>query len=459
MSTSTPHDEQFPVREAYSHEAEQALIASLLIDGSAITLALDIVAPDDFHNARNRLCYEACLELFHSGRPIDGVTLVGALNERQQLESVGGSEYISSLRTPTSLHIPHYARTIRDAAHRRRMAEAGRQIYELGLTSTDSVELMFGNAVDLLFKVQPSQADHGLVPLSNLYDAYLQGDRELDDPQYGRPLPTHYPDLDQLLGGGVRRSDLIILGARPSLGKSSLAFNIAINAAKDGAVCALFNLEMSNEQVAQRILASESGVPAMRIQTQLYTVAQEEALVQCIGSLSSLSAYSDDTPYQTVAQMRSKAQRLQMEIGLDLVVVDYLQLISDSDRRRGNRVEQITEISRHLKGLARDLNVPVLACSQLSRQLENRPNHRPQLSDLRDSGSIEQDADVVMFLHREDHFATEEEWQRQYPGQPYPRNIAELIIAKHRHGPTGQFNLYFRQELMRFESLQRTDDP
>jgi replicative DNA helicase len=263
--------------------------------------------------------------------------------------------------------------------------------------------------------------------------------------------------LDEILGG-VQRSDLVILGARPSLGKSTLALNICLNAAKNGSTAGVFSLEMSREQLALRILSSEAEIDSHRLRLGLLTEAEGERITDAIGLLSDLPVYIDDTPFQSMIEMRSKSRRLSLEHGLDLLVVDYLQLIQGRGGRTDNRVQEISEISRSLKIMARDLNLALICCSQLSRSVEQRTGHRPMLSDLRDSGSIEQDADVVMFLHREDVYTTEDEWAQQNPGQPYPKSVADLIVSKHRNGPTGSLQLFFRGDYVRFDSLARVDD-
>ena len=232
--------------------------------------------------------------------------------------------------------------------------------------------------------------------------------------------------------------------------------NIALNAAKSGATVGIFSLEMSQEQLALRILAADAEIDAHRLRLGLYTEAQEQRIIDSIGSLSDLPVYIDDTPIQGMVEIRSKARRLSLEHGLDLLVVDYLQLIVGKGRG-DNRVQEISEISRSIKGTARDLNVPIITCSQLSRLVEGRPGHRPQLSDLRDSGSIEQDADVVLFIFREDVYYTEEDWEQHFPTRPYPRNLAEIIVAKHRNGPTGSVKLRFRDNLIRFDAVARDE--
>ncbi len=266
---------------------------------------------------------------------------------------------------------------------------------------------------------------------------------------------TGYNNLDLLLGG-MQRSDMIILGARPSLGKSALAVNRSLNAAQNGGVVGIFSLEMSRDQLALRILSSDAEIDAHRLRLNLTNDAEEQRITDSIGRLSELPVYIDDTPFQGMVEMRSKARRLSLEQGLDLLVLDYMQLVQG--RGRGdNRVQEMSEISRSVKGMARELNVPVLTCSQLSRVVEGRPGHRPQLSDLRDSGSIEQDADIVMFIHREDIYSTEEEWEQHYPNREYPKNLAEIIVAKHRHGPTGSVKMRFRDNLVRFDAIEVDD--
>ena len=453
MTISQPYIER-PL--PYDHDAEAAVLGALLIDGDALHRVLPVIKPEDFHRARHQYCYAACIAVFGRQEAIDQITVARELAQRERLDAVGGLPYLGQLvaNTPTSVNVEHYAGIVADTAAKRRLIDAGNRIAELGFEDDADADEKMRQAVDVLFRVQPT-SERGFVPLGSVLDVYLQGDigdvSLSDEP----PLQSGYSDLDGLLGG-LQRSDMLIVGARPGLGKSSLALNICVNAAKTGQVCGIFSLEMSREQVAMRILVAESGVDSHRLRLGLLSEPEENIIADAVGALSGLPIYIDDTPFQTTMDMRSKAQRLKLEHGLDFLVVDYLQLIQGMGSRRGygeNRVQEISEISRSLKGMARDLNVPVFTCSQLSRVVENRPGHRPQLSDLRDSGSIEQDADIVMFLYREDKNYTEEEWEQHAPGRPYPRNIAELIVAKHRHGPTGSLHLYFRDNLMRFDQL------
>ena len=362
--------------------------------------------------------------------------------------------------TPTSAHSEEYAEIVSRTSTMRKLIDAAAQISALGYNDTDDVDGTLRQAEDALFAIRGGGQARGFVPLRQIYDQYLQDRASVGEPtlDIGGPVMSGFADLDELLGG-MQRSDMVILGARPSLGKSTLALNICLNAARNGYTSGIFSLEMSREQLGMRILSSEAEIDSHRLRLDLTTFAEQQRIIDAIGQLSDLAVYIDDTPNQSMVEMRSKARRLSLEQGLDLLVVDYLQLVEGPRRGYGgNRVQEISEISRSLKAVARDLNVALVACSQLSRLVENRPSHRPLLSDLRDSGSIEQDADVVMFIHREDVYTTEEEWEQQRPGQPYPKNIADIIVAKHRNGPTGNIQLEFRDNLVRFESFARVPE-
>ena len=444
--------------------AEEAVIGSLLIDGDSFLHIAHLIKPEDFYRERNRLCFAACTDLFQRSEAIDQVTLARELSRTGELDNVGGMGYLSHLIsiTPTSIHAEHYALVVYRTSIMRRLINAASRISAIGYEDTADVENTLRQAEDVLFRVRGERVEQGFISLRQIYDQFLEERAALADPleDSTAPIMTGYNDLDELLGG-MQRSDMLILGARPSLGKSALAVNIALNAAKNGATTGIFSLEMSREQLALRILAGDAEVDAHRLRLGLYTEAEEQRIIDSIGNLSDLPVYIDDTPFQGILEMRSKARRLSLSPdGLDLLIVDYLQLIQGQNRARGgeNRVQEISEISRSLKGIARDLRVPVLTCSQLSRVVEGRPSRRPVLSDLRDSGSIEQDADIVMFIFREDVYYTEDEWQQHFPDRPYPRNIAEIIVAKHRHGPTDSVKLRFRNNLVRFDALGRDED-
>ena len=438
-------------------EAEEAVLGSILIDGECLTRLVPLLKEGAFYRERNQLCFDAALSLFQRDQAVDQVTLAGELARTEKLVLAGGMAYLSHLVsiTPTSVHAEDYAQVISRTSSMRRLIDAGNRIIDLGYADTEDIEATMRQAEDALFTVRGTGQPRSFVPLKEIYDQYLQEQASAAaDPEFsGMPIMSGFPDLDECLGG-LQRADLVILGARPSMGKSSLAVNMAVNAAKSGQTCGVFSLEMTREQLALRILASEAEIDSHRLRLGLYTHMEEDRIIDSIGRLSDLPVFIDDTPYQSMVEMRGKARRLALERGLDLLVVDYLQLVQGKQKwGQSNRVQEITEISRELKVLAGDLKVVLIACSQLNRMVENRPNNRPRLSDLRDSGSIEQDADVVMFIHREDVYTTEEEWTQTHLGQDYPRNIAEIIIAKHRKGPTGSIRLEFVDNLVRFDSV------
>ena len=441
-------------------EAEEAVVGSLLIDSDSFVRIAHVIKPEDFYREKNQICFSACLSLFQRGEAIDQVTVARELSRTERLDTVGGMAYLSHLIsiTPTSAHSEHYAGLVARTSTMRRLIDAASRISTFGYDDTDDVEGTLRQAEDVLFSVRSGYGNRDFIPLREIYDEYLEERAAVVEPsdQNTGPIMTGFNDLDELLGG-LQRSDMIILGARPSLGKSTLAMNVSLNAAKNGAKVGVFSLEMSREQLALRLLAADAEIDAHRLRLGLYTEAEEQRIIDSIGRLSELPVYIDDTPFQTLVEMRSKARRLSLENGLDLLIVDYLQLIQGKGRG-DNRVQEIGEISRSLKGMARDLGVAVLTCSQLSRAVEGRTGHRPQLSDLRDSGSIEQDADVVMFIHREDRDYTQDEWDQQNPGKPYPKNIAEIIVAKHRNGPIGAMKLVFRDNLVRFDSMVSSEN-
>ncbi|MFH1560144.1 MAG: replicative DNA helicase [Chloroflexota bacterium] len=438
-----PHDER----------AEESVIGSLLIDGDAILTVSTLLQPEDFYGERNRWCYEACLSLWDSNEAINPVTVGHRLALLERLEQVGGPSYLGHLvgSVPTSAHVEHYARIVSRTHTLRRLIGAAGEIASLGYDGGVDVDRALSQAEDLLFHIRSGQETRDFVAIRDVLDQYLEESARLESPlERGEtPIYTAFVDLDQLLGG-LQRSDMIVLASGPSVGKSTLALNIARHAAGQGAAVGIFSLEMSREQIGHRFLSSEANVDLRAVRQRLYGDLAERRIVNAAGTLSELPIFIDDTPIQGIVEIRSKARRLHMERKLDLAIVDYLQLIQGTGRRE-NRVQEVGEITRSLKGIARDLNIPVLALSQLSRAVEARPSHRPQLSDLRESGSIEQDADVVMFIHREDQRFTREEWERQYPDQEYPRGLADLIVAKHRHGPLDTISLRFNGAMARFE--------
>ena len=440
-----PHDER----------AEESVIGSLLIDGDAIVSAVGILHPEDFYRERNRWCYEACLDLWDSNEAINPVTVGHRLAMMNRLEEVGGPAYLGHLVSyvPTSAHLEHYARIVSRTHTLRRLIGAAGEIAALGYDGGPDVDRALTQAEAVLYGIRTGQETRDFVAIREVLDQYLEESASLTGTleRHETPIPTSFSDLDQLLGG-FQRSDMIVLASGPSVGKSTLALNIGRHAAEQGAAVGIFSLEMSREQIGHRFLSSEADVDLRRVRQRLYSEVEERRIVNASGALSELPIFIDDTPLQSIVEIRSRSRRLHMEGKLDLVIVDYLQLIQGTGRRE-NRVQELGEITRSLKGVARDLNVPLLALSQLSRAVEMRPSHRPQLTDLRESGSIEQDADVVMFIHREALRMSEDEWEKQYPDRDYAyfRDRAELIVAKHRHGPLDTLDLRFNGAMARFE--------
>ncbi|MBI2831668.1 MAG: replicative DNA helicase [Chloroflexi bacterium] len=437
--------------------AEEAVIGSLLIDGSAAYQVATFLQQPDFYSERNMLLYGACLSLYQRNEAINQITVAQELDRQGKLETCGGVAYLSHLISicPTSLDIEEYARIVNRLSVMRRLIESADRIAEIGYKADPDVDASLNKADDILFKLRHGQSDRGLVPIRQVLNKYFEGAATVDGAQSierSTHIPSGFIAVDDFLDG-FQRSDLVIIAGRPGMGKTSFALNIARNVAvQQKATVAMFSLEMSRESVVQRLLASESGVNLRRFQMASHPEHEERRIMDAIGVLSEAPLYIDDSPQVRVVEMRSKARRLFYERGIDLVIVDYLQLMQGD--RRDNRVQEVSEISRSLKLLARELNAPVIAVSQLSRAVEWRSTHRPQLSDLRESGSIEQDADVVGFIYREEMYVQREDWDAQHPGEEYPEGIAEFIIAKHRNGPTGDVKLRFRGSVTRFENLE-----
>jgi replicative DNA helicase len=442
------------------NDAEEAVIGSLLIDGASIFQIADFLQASDFYFEQNRLLYEAAMALYQRDEAIDQVTLAQELSRTGKLETCGGAARLSYLISvcPTSLDIEHYARIVYRLSVMRQLITAGDRITAIGYESAPDVEESLAKAEGILFRLRRGGTINDLTHIREVLDKYFE---VAPPPSEERPeqLPfvlSGFAGLDEFLNG-FQRSDLIFIAGRPSMGKTSLALNIARNAAVEHrATVALFSLEMSRDSLVTRLVASESGVNARRIRFGEHKTEEEERKVmEATGVLSEAPIYVDDTPMIRMAEMRSKALRLNYERGIDLVILDYLQLMQGETAGRGeNRVQEISFISRSLKALAREINAPVLAVSQLSRAVEWRASHEPQLSDLRESGSLEQDADVVLFIYRDEYYyKSEEEWIAAHPDREYPREEADVIIAKHRNGPTGRVKLRFRHNLAKFETL------
>jgi len=450
------YDEKVPPHDP---DAEEAVIGSLLIDGNVIYKIASFLQPSDFYYETNRWLYEACLALYQ--RPdeaINQITVAQELSRRQRLEPVGGAAHLSHLIAicPTSLDIEHYAQIVYRLAVMRRLIQAADRIAAVGYEAGPDVDESLNKAEDILFRIRHGQSPRDFTHIRHILDKYFEPPvPETAEGAVRGAKPyvlSSYTGLDEVLGG-FQRSDLIIIAGRPSMGKTSFALNIARNVAVEQQGCvALFSLEMARDSLVLRLLASESGINARRVRLGLHSEFDERKIMEAIGVLSESAIYIDDSPRLKIVEMRSKARRLHFEHGIDLIIVDYLQLI-EGENRGENRVQEISYISRSLKALARELNVPVIAVSQLSRAVEGRPSHIPQLSDLRESGSIEQDSDVVLFIYRDEYYTTEEVWQNQFPDKEYPREEADIIIAKHRNGPTGQIKLRFRHNLARFENI------
>ncbi len=441
-------------------DAEEAVIGSLLIDGAAIYKIAIFLQQPDFYNEQNQWLYGACLSLYQRNEAINQITVAQELDRQGKLEACGGAAYLSHLvsMVPTSLDIEHYAQIVYRLAVSRRLIDAARQIEAIGYQAEPDVDTSLNKAEDVLFKLRHGQGPRDFVHIRQVLDKYFED--AAPSPAsgvrgYEEVLPytlSGFAGLDELLGG-FQHSDLIIIGGRPSMGKTSLSLNIARNAAvEQGACVAFFSLEMARDSLVWRLLSSESGVNLSRIRLGLHTEEEEKRIMEATGKLSEVSIYIDDTPQLQMVEMRSKARRLHSEHHIDLIILDYIHLIQTGGRPE-NRVQELSFISRSLKGLARDLDVPVLALSQLSRASEFRASHVPQLSDLRESGSIEQDADVVIFVNRDElHYPTREAWEVVHPGEQYPPP-ADIIIAKHRNGPIGQISLRFVPKTARFENI------
>lgn len=431
-------------------EAEASLLGALLIDSDAIVKIADQLTPGDFYDPKHQHIYEAAKQLYDKHSPIDVLTLSDQLKSNDMLEEVGGAAYLTELTNfvPTAAHIEKYAEIVAQKSLRRRLIKASQEIVTLGYNEAENLPDLIEQAESRLFEVSQRHVKQDVTSLESiLSESFDRLDELHKDKDKIRGIPTGFKDLDNILAG-LQQSDLFILAARPSMGKTALALNIAHNVslgAKQPVL--LFSLEMSKEQLVDRMLAMESGVHAWALRTGNLSDSDFEKIGQAMGALSEASIYIDDTPSITVSELRTKARREAHKHQLGLIIVDYLQLMSGGSRFSGdgNRVQEITEISRGLKSIARELNVSLIALSQLSRSVESRSPQIPQLQDLRESGSIEQDADVVAFIYREDYYNPETE----------RRNLTDILIKKHRNGPTGGVELFFDRETQRFRSLDK----
>ncbi|MCX6804605.1 MAG: replicative DNA helicase [Patescibacteria group bacterium] len=428
-------------------QAEASLLGSLLMDKDAIIKIADVVHIDDFYVDKNSHIFESILSLYEKREPLDVVTLSEELDKQGTLKSMGGASYLTELvnGVPSAAHVVQYAQFVAQKATLRRLIKASSQINTMAYDEDQPLDSLLDNAEKTLFDVSQKHLRQNFVSIKDvLAESFDRLDSLHKDKESLRGVPTGFSGIDNLLAG-LQKSDLIILAARPSMGKTSLALNIAQNVAtKEGVPVGVFSLEMSKEQLIDRLLASEAGIDSWKLRTGSLEDKDFEKLNKAMGVLSEAPIYIDDSAMANVMEMRTKARRLQSEHDLGLIVIDYLQLMSGRNSSE-NRVQEISEISRGLKGMARELNVPVIALSQLSRSVEQRSPKIPQLSDLRESGSIEQDADVVMFIYREDYYEKDSE----------KKNIADILIKKHRNGPTGEVELFFQPEQTLFKSIDR----
>lgn len=429
-------------------DAEASLLGALLIDADAIVKIADTLAKEDFFDTKHARIYEAAVQLYEKHSAIDVLTLSDQLKSNGSLDTIGGPTYLTELTNfvPTAAHVEQYADIVAQKSMRRRLITASRDIGAFGYDESRSLRVLIEEAETRLFNVSQQHIKQNIVSLEAiLAESFERLDDLHKDKQKIRGVPTGFKDLDGMLAG-LQRSDLFILAARPSMGKTALMLNLAHNVAMQSKEpVLLFSLEMSKEQLVDRLLSMESGVDAWALRTGNLTDDDFEKIGEAMGALSEAPIYIDDTPGITVSDMRTKARREAHIHPLGLILVDYLQLMSGGGKFGGdfNRVQEISEISRGLKGVARELNVPLMAASQLSRSVESRSPQIPQLSDLRESGSIEQDADVVAFIYREEYYNPETDRKK----------ITDIFIKKHRNGPIGAIELYFDNEKQRFRSL------
>lgn len=435
-------------------EAEASLLGAILIDTDAIVKIADHINVEDFYDQKHARIYEALQALYEKRSAIDVLTLADQLKGTGFLDMVGGPSYLTELTNyvPTAAHVEQYADIVAGKALRRRLIAVSHEMAELGQDESKALQELIEEAETKLFDVSQQHVKQSIVSLESiLADSFERLDDLHRDKGQLRGIPTGYRDLDNMLAG-LQKSDLFILAARPSMGKTAFVLNLAHKIATEAKESVLvFSLEMGKEQLVDRLLAMESGVDAWALRTGKLTDNDFERLGEAMGTLSEAKIYIDDSPGITVADLRTKARREAHSGHVGLIIIDYLQLMSGGSRfgSEGNRVQEISEISRGLKGVARELNVPVIALSQLSRSVENRSPQIPQLSDLRESGSIEQDADVVAFLYREDYYNPESE----------RKNIMDVLIKKHRNGPTGAVELYFDRDKQRIRSIDSSHSP
>ena len=433
-------------------EAEQAIIGSMLTDKDAVISAIEVLKEDDFYREDNKAIYSAILNLYNRAEPIDIITVKSELESMGKFEKVGGLEYLAELpeKVPTTANAMKYIKIVEEKSTLRRLIKTANEIIELGYSPTEDVEDIMEGAEKKIFNIMQDKSQKSYTPIKDaLVESFTKLEELYNRKQHITGVPSGFTELDYRTAG-FHGSELILIAARPAMGKTAFALNIAANAAlKGNTAVAVFSLEMSKEQLVNRILCSESMVDSNKVRTGKLEEDDWTKLAGTIGPLSEAEIYIDDTPGINIMEIRAKCRKLKLEKNIGMVVIDYLQLIQGSgNRRSGSREQEISEISRSLKILAKELDVPVIALSQLSRAAEQRPDHRPMLSDLRESGAIEQDADIVMFLYRDDYYNQDSE----------KKDIAEVIIAKHRGGSTGTVELLWLGSYTKFVNLERRFD-
>lgn len=420
----------------------------MLTDKDAISAALEVLKAEDFYREDNKLIFEAILNLYNRAQPVDIITLKTELQSMKQLEAVGGLEYIAQLpdKVPTTANVEQYIKIVEEKSALRALIKTANDLINLGYDQTQEVEDILDTAEKRIFDVIKNRNQKGYSAIKDiLVDSFTELEKLYNQKQHITGTPTGFADLDYITAG-LHPSDLVIVAARPAMGKSAFALNIATNAAVRANVpVAIFSLEMSKEQMTNRILCSEAMVDSNKVRTGKIEDEDWTKLAEASGSLSTSKIFIDDTPGISAMEIRAKCRKLSLEKGLGLVVIDYIQLVQGSNKKNGSREQEISEISRSLKILAKEIGAPVIALSQLSRSVEQRPDHRPMLSDLRESGAIEQDADIVMFLYRDDYYNEDSE----------KKNIAEVILAKHRAGSTGTVELAWLGSYTKFANLDK----
>jgi replicative DNA helicase len=427
-------------------DAETSVIGSILLDPLSVAKVLQFLHPEDFYRENNGQIYRAALDLFAAGEPIDNVTLAAQLQTMGMLDRVGGRAQLASMQgaVPTAANIEYYGRIVKEKAYKRRLISAGGNIAGFGFDDSVEAEDAINQAQSLVFGVADDRDQRELAKLYDLLGPAMERiSLQMESGQGVIGIPSGFHDLDRMTGG-FKDSDLIIVAGRPAMGKTSWVLNVGLYAALEAKKSvAIFSLEMSKEQLTERLLTEQAQIDAQRLHRGLLSEAEFDRVSNSLGPLGEASIYIDDTPVMDELTLQLKARQAKMRHGVDMILIDYLQLMHGRSRGDDNRVQEVSAISRALKGLARELRIPVIAISQLSRAPEQRPDKRPILSDLRESGSIEQDSDVVIFLYRPEYYKSDER-----PG------IAELIVAKHRNGPTGMIELKFRRDHTRFYNLE-----